>query len=98
MMLATEGTEAVIAKLDANGMLLHSYLFHHKYPYDWRSRYVIPARTHPFRTVFELCCRKPIIIRATPQWFVNVKELVPSALEALELVQFVPPESTIAYC
>ncbi|CAK9784570.1 mitochondrial putative Isoleucyl-tRNA synthetase [Cutaneotrichosporon oleaginosum] len=35
--------------------------------------------------------KKPIIIRATPQWFCDVGTLKPSAVEAIENINFVPP-------
>lgn len=34
--------------------------------------------------------KKPIIIRATPQWFTNVGEIKESSLKALEEVEFIP--------
>lgn len=33
---------------------------------------------------------KPVIQRATPQWFVNVEKIKPTAIEALESVEFLP--------
>lgn len=33
---------------------------------------------------------KPVIQRATPQWFVNVEKIKPTAIEALEKVEFLP--------
>lgn len=34
--------------------------------------------------------KKPIIVRATPQWFADVGTLKPSAVEAIENINFVP--------
>lgn len=36
--------------------------------------------------------KKPIIIRATPQWFANIDEVKANAIEALKDVKFFPPQ------
>jgi isoleucyl-tRNA synthetase len=36
--------------------------------------------------------KKPIIIRATPQWFADLSEIKPMAMKAMDNVDFYPPQ------
>ena len=67
----TEGTKAVLEKLQSIGALIHEEEYKHKYPYDWRSK-------------------KPIIVRATKQWFADVSQLRDKILETLQTLKTVP--------
>ena len=35
--------------------------------------------------------KKPVILRASEQWFIDVEKIRPNALEALQKVEFIPP-------
>lgn len=68
----TEGNSKMIEKISDLGILIHSEMYTHSYPYDWRSK-------------------KPIIIRATPQWFIDVSKIKDETIKALETrVKFHP--------
>ncbi|KAI5804507.1 isoleucyl-tRNA synthetase [Geopyxis carbonaria] len=67
----TTGTTAVLELLRTHRALLQTAPFHHKYPYDWRTK-------------------KPVIVRATAQWFADVESIKAPAVAALADVAFVP--------
>ena len=68
-----DANAAIIAKLRADGMLLHAEEFTHSYPHCWR-------------------CKKPVLFRATNQWFISMEKngLRERALAAIRQVQWIP--------
>ncbi|CAH0518779.1 unnamed protein product [Peronospora belbahrii] len=70
-----EGNLAVIGLLKDSGNLLSISEYHHRYPYDWRTK-------------------KPVILRATAQWFARLDALYARGKQVLEeSVQMVPPSA-----
>ncbi|KAG3026796.1 Isoleucine--tRNA ligase [Phytophthora cactorum] len=70
-----EGNMAVIDLLKNSGNLLSIGEYHHRYPYDWRTK-------------------KPVILRATAQWFARLDALHARGKRVLEdSVQMVPPSA-----
>ncbi len=72
-----KAAEPVCAKLVEHAALLARGTITHSYPHSWRSR-------------------APLIYRATPQWFIRLDGpggIRARALDALEAVTFVPPQS-----
>lgn len=61
----SDGNAKVLELLKAQNQLIQVASYHHRYPYDWRTK-------------------KPVILRATAQWFAKLEELHPIALECLE--------------
>lgn len=72
-MKVDEGNQAVCAKLEEVGALLHQSEMSHSYPHCWR-------------------CKKPILFRATAQWFISMEEndLRRKALEHIKDVEWIP--------
>lgn len=66
-----EGNSAVLEYIASQQLLLNSYDYKHKYPYDWRSK-------------------RPVIVRATEQWFANVADIRDAAVASLSDVNFIP--------
>ncbi len=68
-----EGNEAVIAKLEEVGALIHQAKMSHSYPHCWR-------------------CKKPVIFRATEQWFIAMaaNELREKALAEIDKTEWIP--------
>ena len=66
-----DGNSAVLEYIASQQLLLHSYDYQHKYPYDWRSK-------------------RPVIVRATEQWFANVADIRDAAVVSLSDVNFIP--------
>lgn len=70
-----EGNAAVIDQLKNSGNLLSIGEYHHRYPYDWRTK-------------------KPVILRATAQWFARLDALHERGKRVLEeSVEMVPPSA-----
>ncbi|KAK1929097.1 Isoleucine--tRNA ligase [Phytophthora citrophthora] len=70
-----KGNEAVVDLLKSSGNLLSISEYHHRYPYDWRTK-------------------KPVILRATAQWFAQLDALHARGKSVLEeSVQMVPPSA-----
>ncbi|KAL4162915.1 hypothetical protein PRNP1_003447 [Phytophthora ramorum] len=70
-----EGNMAVIDLLKNSGNLLSIGEYHHRYPYDWRTK-------------------KPVILRATAQWFARLDALHARGKRVLEdSVNMVPPSA-----
>ncbi|POM58238.1 Isoleucine-tRNA ligase [Phytophthora palmivora] len=70
-----DGNIAVIDLLKNSGNLLSIGEYHHRYPYDWRTK-------------------KPVILRATAQWFARLDALHERGKRVLEnSVQMVPPSA-----
>eukprot|EP00644_Phytophthora_capsici_P013267 jgi/Phyca11/560976/estExt2_Genewise1.C_PHYCAscaffold_51085 len=70
-----KGNAAVIDLLKNSGNLLSISEYHHRYPYDWRTK-------------------KPVILRATAQWFAQLDALHARGKRVLEeSVQMVPPSA-----
>ena len=72
-MAVWEANAAIIAKLKADGTLLHAEEFQHSYPHCWR-------------------CKKPVLFRATNQWFISMEKngFRERALAAIRQVQWIP--------
>lgn len=64
MNVLNEGTDAVLSLI--GNKIVHSEIYEHNYPYDWRSK-------------------KPVIIRASRQWFINTDSLKHRALVSMLL-------------
>ncbi|UIZ25975.1 hypothetical protein KXD40_006537 [Peronospora effusa] len=70
-----EGNTAIIGLLKKSGNLLSISEYHHRYPYDWRTK-------------------KPVILRATAQWFARLDALHARGKKVLgDTVQMVPPSA-----
>ena len=72
-----KAADPVCDSLVESGCLLARGTINHSYPHSWRSR-------------------APLIYRATPQWFIRMGapgDLRSRAQQALEAVEFVPPQS-----
>ena len=70
-----KANDAIVADLQARGILFHTEKIRHSYPHCWR-------------------CKKPIIFRATYQWFLKIDHhgLRTKLKEAIQQdVQWVPP-------
>ncbi|GAA99692.1 hypothetical protein E5Q_06395 [Mixia osmundae IAM 14324] len=52
---------------------------------------IVSASTHVHRYPYDWRTKKPIITRATRQWFIDLEPLQQSAFDSLERVHFVPP-------
>jgi isoleucyl-tRNA synthetase len=52
---------------------------------------LLGVERHRHRYPYDWRTKKPLIIRATAQWFANLEEVKGKALEALERVEFYPP-------
>lgn len=82
-----DAVPAVIALLRSQGVLLAEETIEHRYPHDWKTkepvivRYVSPSQ---YLLTFS----------ATPQWFADVEAIKPRAIQALEQVDFYPPQCT----
>ena len=63
--------EAILNKMQENGMLLHKSEIVHSYPHDWRTK-------------------KPIIFRATPQWFASIDKIRDNILDNIKNVDWIP--------
>jgi len=55
------------------------------------SDYLVHSYRHPHRYPYDWRTKKPVILRATAQWFINLESLKDDAVEALRDVQFTPP-------
>ncbi len=71
-----EANPKIVEHMKANGSLLFSENYEHRYPHCWR-------------------CKKPVIFRATPQWFISMdnqddKSLRSQALREIENVKWHP--------
>ncbi len=71
-----EANPKIVEHMKANGSLLFSEDYEHRYPHCWR-------------------CKKPVIFRATPQWFISMddqgdKSLRAQALREIENVSWHP--------
>lgn len=62
--ILSDGTQAVLEQLSANGSLLSVAKYKHRYPYDWRTK-------------------KPVVLRATAQWFAKLDGLHAVGKQAL---------------
>ncbi|WVN90528.1 uncharacterized protein L203_105764 [Cryptococcus depauperatus CBS 7841] len=56
-----------------------------------RKRLLLAEETIEHRYPYDWKSKKPIIIRATPQWFADIEQVKDSALKALDSLQFHPP-------
>ena len=54
---------------------------------------LIAQHEHEHKYPYDWRSKKPVIVRATAQWFANVGDIQKSALEALESVKFIPTSS-----
>lgn len=52
---------------------------------------LLAQETYEHRYPIDWRTKKPIMIRATPQWFADVETLKPDAVAAIEKINFVPP-------
>lgn len=77
-----EGTKAVLNWLFARGMP--------DLRRDLDSVYVLAAHEITHKYPIDWRTKEPIIIRATEQWFADVADLQPRALEAMTSVKFIP--------
>ncbi len=71
-----KANQKIVEHMRANGSLLFSENYEHRYPHCWR-------------------CKKPVIFRATPQWFISMddqgdKSLRSQALREIENVKWHP--------
>ena len=55
--------------------------------------FLISQHDYKHKYPYDWRSKRPIIVRATAQWFANVGDVQKSALEALESVDFIPPSS-----
>jgi len=63
----------IIAKLEADGLLMAQEDIRHSYPHCWR-------------------CKRPVIFRATPQWFISMEKtnLRQKSLTEIDKVKWIP--------
>lgn len=55
--------------------------------------YLIARQVYKHKYPYDWRSKQPVIVRATAQWFANVRNIQESALEALESVNFIPTSS-----
>lgn len=66
-----EANKAILAHLDATGVLFASEKIIHQYPHCWR-------------------CKKPVLFRATSQWFCSIDDFKEDAVKAVDGVEWLP--------
>lgn len=83
----TEGNKEVLAILNEHSALLFSHKYKHRYPYDWRyprNSQLLLYNLMAYRT------KKPVIVRATSQWFCDVSPIKKQTVDAIGTMLLIP--------